>query len=107
MTMKRFLVKVFFVFIMTCSCGVILTASPDMMLKVEEKTLWYTGRIKWFNDEKGVGCIARDDGNGDVIVHFQNIEIQGFQTLSEGDQVEFQIMMTAKGPEATHVRLIT
>ena len=64
-----------------------------------------TGTVKWFNDEKGYGFIAPDDGTKDVFVHFSNIAGEGFKTLSEGARVEYEEREGAKGPEATQVAL--
>lgn len=64
------------------------------------------GKVKWFNDKKGYGFIAKDDGSGDVFAHFGDIEAQGYKTLSEGDVVEFEVIDTAKGQKATKIRKI-
>jgi len=63
----------------------------------------FTGKVKWFNDKKGYGFITRDDGQGDVFVHFTAIQGEGFRTLSQGDVVEFDIKETEKGPQAVNV----
>lgn len=62
------------------------------------------GTVKWFNDSKGYGFIAREDGSGDVFVHFSAIEGEGFKTLTEGQLVEFDITQSPKGPQATNVK---
>lgn len=61
------------------------------------------GRVKWFNPEKGYGFIEREDGGGDVFVHFSAVQMDGFKTLNEGEQVEFEIVEGARGPQAANV----
>jgi len=63
------------------------------------------GTVKWFNDQKGYGFIARESGD-DVFVHFSAIEGSGFRSLMEGDRVEFSVEQGDKGPAAAHVRRI-
>jgi CspA family cold shock protein len=65
-----------------------------------------TGTVKWFNDSRGYGFIQRDGGKGDVFVHYSAIIGQGFQTLREGERVEFTIEQGRKGPAAANVRRI-
>jgi CspA family cold shock protein len=60
------------------------------------------GRVKWFNEKKGFGFISQDDGN-DVFVHFSAIKRDGFKSLDEGDEVEFQVSQGPKGLQATDV----
>ncbi len=60
------------------------------------------GRVKWFNDSKGYGFIEQDNGE-DVFVHFSAIEQDGFKTLSEGQEVEFEIVQGPKGLQASNV----
>jgi cold shock protein len=60
------------------------------------------GRVKWFNEKKGFGFISRDGGS-DVFVHFSAIKGEGFKTLSEGDEVEFEVTNGPKGEQATNV----
>ena len=60
------------------------------------------GTVKWFNDAKGYGFIARE-GGPDVFVHFSAIQTEGFKSLAEGDQVEFEIVQGQKGPQASDV----
>lgn len=61
------------------------------------------GRVKWFSAEKGYGFIEREDG-GDVFVHFSAIDGDGFKTLEEGQEVEFDIVEGARGPQAANVK---
>jgi len=61
------------------------------------------GRVKWFNAEKGFGFIERDGGN-DVFVHFSAINMDGFKTLEEGTEVQFEVVEGAKGPQAANVQ---
>jgi CspA family cold shock protein len=62
------------------------------------------GTVKWFNAEKGFGFIAPADGGADVFVHFSAIETQGYRSLEENQQVEFEITQGQKGPQASAVR---
>ena len=62
-----------------------------------------TGTVKWFNNSKGYGFIAQDDGGGDVFVHFSAIQSDGFKTLSENQKVSFEVQEGPKGPQATNV----
>jgi CspA family cold shock protein len=64
-----------------------------------------TGTVKWFNASKGYGFIARE-GGPDVFVHFSAIQNEGFKTLNEGQQVEFEIEQGPKGLQAANVRAL-
>lgn len=65
-----------------------------------------TGKVKWFNDQKGFGFIQRDDGGKDVFVHHTAINATGFRSLAEGQPVQFDIVEDAKGPKAQNVTLV-
>ena len=60
------------------------------------------GRVKWFNARKGYGFIQQDDGQ-DVFVHYSAIQSDGFASLNENDEVEFEIVDGDKGPQASNV----
>lgn len=60
------------------------------------------GKVKWFNNAKGYGFIGRDDGP-DVFVHFSAIQSEGYKSLQEGDDVEFEIVQGQHGPQADKV----
>lgn len=61
------------------------------------------GNVKWFNDQKGYGFITQENGT-DVFVHFSAIEGEGFRTLYEGQEVEFEVTEGPKGPQASNVK---
>ena len=60
------------------------------------------GKVKWFNEKKGFGFISGEDGN-DYLLHFSKINKSGFKTVSEGEEVEFDVEDGEKGPQATNV----
>jgi cold shock protein len=63
----------------------------------------YKGKVKWFNNAKGYGFIGREDGP-DVFVHYSSIQLDGYKSLKEGDEVEFDIVQGQKGPQADTVQ---
>ncbi|AOT11212.1 MULTISPECIES: transcription antiterminator/RNA stability regulator CspE [Pseudoalteromonas] len=65
-----------------------------------------TGTVKWFNESKGFGFIAQENGNDDVFVHFRAIQSEGFRTLTEGQKVSFTVTQGAKGPQAENVTVL-
>jgi CspA family cold shock protein len=71
-------------------------------IKENEKKMKEQGVVKWFNNEKGYGFIRRDSGE-DVFVHHSAIQASGFKSLSEGDQVEFNVTKGPKGYQAQEV----
>ena len=65
-----------------------------------------TGTVKFFNDDKGFGFITPTGGEKDVFVHFSNLAGDGYRSLQEGQQVEFDVAEGRKGPEAQNVRAV-
>lgn len=63
-----------------------------------------SGTVKWFNDAKGFGFIAPDDGSKDLFVHHTAIQVQGFRSLAEGQKVSYDVEQGQKGPQAANVR---
>jgi CspA family cold shock protein len=63
-----------------------------------------TGTVKWFNASKGYGFIRPNDGGDDVFAHYSAIEMEGYKSLKEGQQVEFEILQGPKGPQAARIR---
>ena len=61
------------------------------------------GTVKWFNADKGFGFIAPNDGGEDLFVHFSAIQMQGYKSLDEGQQVTFEVGQGQKGPQAQNV----
>ena len=60
------------------------------------------GTVKWFNNQKGYGFISDESGK-DVFVHFSGLVMEGYKTLEEGQEVEFEVVNGEKGPQATNV----
>ena len=65
------------------------------------------GTVKWFNEQKGYGFITPEDGSKDLFVHHSGIQMDGFKTLTENQQVEFDSVPSDKGPKATNVRAVS
>ena len=65
----------------------------------------YRGQVKWFNNAKGFGFLGREDGP-DVFVHYSSIQLEGYKSLKEGDEVEFDVIQGAQGLQADQVTRI-
>ena len=80
-----------------------MAASSDLARsKKGTKMAQFKGEVKWFNNAKGYGFLGRPDGP-DVFVHYSSIQLDGYKTLKEGDEVEFDVIQGAKGPQADQV----
>jgi cold shock protein len=66
----------------------------------------YYGKVKWFDGKKGFGFIEREDGSGDVFVHFTDIATEGYRTLKQGDKVKFEMADSPKGKKASKVEIV-
>lgn len=63
------------------------------------------GTVKWFNNQKGFGFISDAEGN-DVFVHYSGLNMEGYKTLEEGQEVEYEVVDGTKGPQATNVTTV-
>jgi len=79
--------------------------SDDGAAPRRKGSIMATGRVKWFNDAKGFGFITQEGGE-DVFVHYSAVQGQGFKSLAEGDQVEFDVNRGPKGLQAANVRKV-
>ena len=75
---------------------------PSLFFAAKEERL-ARGTVKWFSNEKGYGFIERGDGQEDVFVHFSAITMDGYKTLTEGQEVEFEVVQGDKGLQAANV----
>ena len=62
------------------------------------------GKVKWFNSTKGFGFIEPEDGGDDVFAHFSEIEMEGYKSLNEGQEVEYKLLDGEKGPKAANIK---
>ena len=76
---------------------------PGKKSKRKEKNVMENGTVKWFNESKGFGFIARENGE-DVFVHFSAITGEGYKTLAEGDKVTLDVVKGPKGLQAANVK---
>jgi len=83
-------------------CGIFFRPTPCFSPSRRRLTIMEKGTVKWFNDAKGFGFITRESGS-DVFVHFGDIQDSGFKTLSEGQQVQFDVVDSPKGAKAANV----
>jgi cold shock protein len=81
-----------------------LRDTPSMLRRIKgaSQVAQYKGTVKWFNNAKGYGFLGRD-GGADVFVHYSSIQREGYKSLKEGDEVEFDIIQGTKGPQADQV----
>jgi len=70
-----------------------------------EEQLMNRGTVKWFNNQKGFGFISDVEGN-DVFVHYSGLNMEGYKTLEEGQEVEYEVVDGTKGPQATNVTTV-
>jgi CspA family cold shock protein len=63
-----------------------------------------TGTVKWFNDAKGFGFIAPDDGSADLFAHCSAINMNGFKSLKEGQKISFEVTQGPKGMQASNIK---
>ena len=81
------------------------TLLPTIPKRIDDMTT-ETGTVKWFNEGKGFGFIAPDNGGKDLFAHFKEIKGGGFKTLAENQRVEFEVTQGQKGPQASSIRTL-
>jgi len=84
--------------------GVKLPNNKGEYIMTESKVL--TGKVVWFDSKKGIGFIARDDGQKDLFVHWTNVEMEGYKTLKPGQVVSFEIGANDRGPQAVKIKVL-
>lgn len=82
-----------------------MATEEKFLIFFKEVSALAKGVVKWFNDKKGYGFIEHEDGR-DLFVHFSSINMEGFKTLTEGDQVTFDVEENERGPVAKNVRKV-
>jgi len=87
-----------------CFANQVLRPTAQLCVAIEERSIVVKskGTVKWFNDRKGFGFIRLETGD-DVFVHYSALQGEGFKTLKEGENVEFEVVQGAKGPQASNV----
>lgn len=86
----------------TLGAGRMIPCADAASVRMQEVGEMAAGKVKWFNNAKGYGFIEKE-GGGDVFVHYSAIQGDGFKTLNEGENVEFEIAQGDKGPQAINV----
>ena len=87
----------------SCNLPLARSAIDSALISSSKVNLMTTGTVKWFNDAKGFGFISPTEGGDDVFVHFSEIKGDGFRSLAEGQQVQFDVNTGPKGLQATNV----
>jgi CspA family cold shock protein len=81
-----------------------LYGRPGATSHHEVRRVMQYGTVKWFNDAKGFGFIAPEDGSADVFVHYSAIDAKGFRSLQEGQRVQYEVTQGPKGAQAAGVQ---
>ena len=80
--------------------------SRQDIFKGDKKMAEMTGTVVWFDPKKGIGFIAKDDGTGDLFVHWSNVTMEGFKTLKPGQVVSYELGENHRGQQAVEVKVI-